>query len=363
MLAVAGRKLTPIAARRARRRSSSGPARDRGEDRDRAEAGRHRRGEPSPADRGADRGYGVPTSRRDPVRGSRRDDDRVRQHRRARRRLPRASRRRRVGRGRCARPAGASRGRASRQQLLGPLANGDFVGRSAAAQRVRDFVDARRAERRDGAARRRVGLGQGDGVARRSTRASRRAKGPFVAVNCAALTESLIESELFGHEKGAFTGATEKKAGRFEMADRGTLFLDEVGELPLELQTKLLRVLEERRFERVGGQKRDRGRRPRRRGDEPRPRTRWSKRGTFREDLYYRLASSTSRCRRCASASTTCPRLADHFLARFRTQAARRITGFAPDAVARDAALRVARQRARAAQRDRARDRARRSAA
>ena len=92
-------------------------------------------------------------------------------------------------------------------------------------------------------------------VARAIHRASRRAKGPCVAVNCAALTESLIESELFGHEKGAFTGATEKKAGRFEMADRGTLFLDEVGELPLGLQTKFLRVLEERRFERVGGQK------------------------------------------------------------------------------------------------------------
>ncbi len=92
-------------------------------------------------------------------------------------------------------------------------------------------------------------------VARAIHRASRRAKGPCVAVNCAALTESLIESELFGHAKGAFTGATDKKAGRFEMADRGTLFLDEIGELPLGLQTKFLRVLEERRFERVGGQR------------------------------------------------------------------------------------------------------------
>ncbi len=76
---------------------------------------------------------------------------------------------------------------------------------------------------------------------------------PFVAVNCAALTETLIESELFGHEKGAFTGASDRKPGRFELADKGTLFLDEVGELPLNCQTKLLRVLEEQVFERVGG--------------------------------------------------------------------------------------------------------------
>src|SRR4029078_4328597 len=84
-------------------------------------------------------------------------------------------------------------------------------------------------------------------VARAIHRASRRAEGPGVAVSCAALTESLIESELFGHEKGAFTGATERKAGRFEMADKGTLFLDEIGELPLGLQTQLPRVLEEAR--------------------------------------------------------------------------------------------------------------------
>src|SRR6185436_15240991 len=140
------------------------------------------------------------------------------------------------------------------EQLNGPLADADLIGRSAAAQRLVAFVA------RVGPSDATVLLGGESGsgkemVARAIHRASRRAKGPCVAVNCAALTESLIESELFGHEKGAFTGATEKKAGRFEMADRGTLFLDEVGELPLGLQTKFLRVLEERRFERVGGQK------------------------------------------------------------------------------------------------------------
>jgi DNA-binding NtrC family response regulator len=82
---------------------------------------------------------------------------------------------------------------------------------------------------------------------------SPRADGPFVAINCAAIPETLLETELFGHEKGAFTGATARKPGKFELAHRGTLFLDEIGDLPLTLQAKILRALEEKRFERVGG--------------------------------------------------------------------------------------------------------------
>ena len=82
---------------------------------------------------------------------------------------------------------------------------------------------------------------------------SPRADGPFVAINCAAIPDTLLETELFGHEKGAFTGAVARKAGRFELAHRGTLFLDEIGDLPLALQAKILRALEEKRFERVGG--------------------------------------------------------------------------------------------------------------
>jgi DNA-binding NtrC family response regulator len=82
---------------------------------------------------------------------------------------------------------------------------------------------------------------------------SPRADGPFVAINCAAIPDNLLETELFGHEKGAFTGASARKPGRFELAHRGTLFLDEIGELPLALQAKILRALEEKRFERVGG--------------------------------------------------------------------------------------------------------------
>jgi two-component system, NtrC family, response regulator AtoC len=90
-------------------------------------------------------------------------------------------------------------------------------------------------------------------VARFIHRSSPRANGPFVAINCAALTDTLLASELFGHEKGAFTGAIQAKRGRFELAHGGTLFLDEIGEMSVELQSKLLRVLQERQFERVGG--------------------------------------------------------------------------------------------------------------
>ena len=83
--------------------------------------------------------------------------------------------------------------------------------------------------------------------------ASPRRRNQFVAINCAAIPATLIESELFGHERGAFTGALTPRVGRFQLADRGTLFLDEIGDMPLELQPKLLRVLQEQRFERLGG--------------------------------------------------------------------------------------------------------------
>src|SRR5262249_48710107 len=90
-------------------------------------------------------------------------------------------------------------------------------------------------------------------VARAIHTVSEHRKGPLIAINCAAVPETLLESELFGHEKGAFTSAVAQRQGRFELADGGTLFLDEVGDIPAAMQAKLLRVLQERRFERVGG--------------------------------------------------------------------------------------------------------------
>jgi Nif-specific regulatory protein len=117
---------------------------------------------------------------------------------------------------------------------------------------------------------------------------SYRARKPFIKVNCAALPESVIESELFGHEKGAFTGAVSERKGRFELADGGTLFLDEIGELPVSMQVKLLRVLQEQEFERVGGTRTIKVN-VRLITATNRNLEQEIERGTFREDLYYRL--------------------------------------------------------------------------
>ncbi|MGH7576115.1 MAG: sigma-54-dependent transcriptional regulator [Longimicrobiales bacterium] len=132
--------------------------------------------------------------------------------------------------------------------------------------------------------------GTGKEVAARTIhRMSRRRDGPFIAVNCAAISESLMESEIFGHEKGAFTGATAARRGRIELAEGGTLFLDEIGELKPGLQAKLLRVLQERKFERVGGS-RTIDADVRWIAASNRNLARMVQDGEFREDLYHRLA-------------------------------------------------------------------------
>ena len=156
-------------------------------------------------------------------------------------------------------------------------------------------------------------------------KASNRVDKPFVAVNCAALPEQLLESELFGHEKGAFTGATNKKKGRFEIADTGTIFLDEIGEMPISMQAKLLRVLQERCFERVGGTETidvdvrviattnlDLA-------------TAISN-GTFREDLYYRLNVMRISMPPLRSRKEDIPLLVNHFLEKFDPSHSKKIS-------------------------------------
>ncbi|WP_267388020.1 PEP-CTERM-box response regulator transcription factor [Sphingomonas sp. GC_Shp_3] len=160
---------------------------------------------------------------------------------------------------------------------------------------------------------------------------SHRGKGAFVAINCAAIPETLLESELFGHEKGAFTGAVKTTEGKIEQASGGTLFLDEIGDVPLPLQVKLLRFLQERVIERIGGRKAipvD---------------TRivcathqdidaMVAAGSFREDLYYRLAEIVVRIPSLAERSGDASLLASHFLKKYSKTMHSSVTGLSPDA-------------------------------
>jgi len=161
---------------------------------------------------------------------------------------------------------------------------------------------------------------------------SPRKDGPFVKINCAAITETLLESELFGHEKGAFTGADRRKEGRFYQANQGSIFLDEVSEMPLTMQVKLLRVLQERELTRVGGEKvipvdvrviaatnKDL--------------VDLKNRGLFREDLYYRLNVVSLEIPPLAKRRDDIPLLARHFLEIFAEKNKKEIKGFTPKAM------------------------------
>lgn len=160
---------------------------------------------------------------------------------------------------------------------------------------------------------------------------SPRASGPMIRVNCAALPETLLESELFGHEKGAFTGALAARKGRFELADGGTLFLDEIGDLPLPLQAKLLRVLQEREFERIGSSKPVRVN-VRILAATHRDLEALLKVGQFREDLYYRLNVVTIGLPPLRERREDLPLLMDHFLRLFAQKNRKTIRGFTQEA-------------------------------
>lgn len=154
---------------------------------------------------------------------------------------------------------------------------------------------------------------------------SRRSSGPFIRINCAALPENLIESELFGHEKGAFTGAITTRKGRFELANKGTLFLDEIGDLPLQTQVKLLRILQEREFERLGGEKTIRVD-VRIIAATSRNLEELIKLGKFREDLYYRLNVVPIFIPPLRERIEDIPLLIEHFLNKFNKKHRKRVS-------------------------------------
>jgi two-component system response regulator AtoC len=176
--------------------------------------------------------------------------------------------------------------------------------------------------------------GTGKEVAARAVHGwSKRSGGPFVAVNCATMSETLLESELFGHEKGAFTGATERRRGRVEQAEGGTLFLDEIGEMRVDLQAKLLRVLQERSFERVGG------------GQTIPADVRWlaatnrdlgaeMAAGNFRQDLYHRLAVFPVQLPPLRDRPADVEVLAEHLLAQAASRVGKAALSLSPSALA-----------------------------
>jgi two-component system, NtrC family, response regulator AtoC len=161
-----------------------------------------------------------------------------------------------------------------------------------------------------------------------------RAKAPFLALNSAAIPEALLESELFGHEKGAFTGADRRRIGKFEQISGGTLFLDEIGDMPLSLQAKVLRVLQEQTFERVGGNETVRTD-VRLIAATHRDLKAWSEEGKFRPDLYYRLSVFTIHLPPLRERGDDLPLLVRHYLRRFSRELGREVSEIAPEALER----------------------------
>ncbi|PTY05082.1 sigma-54-dependent Fis family transcriptional regulator [Opitutaceae bacterium EW11] len=210
--------------------------------------------------------------------------------------------------------------------------DGDMLGRSPALVRLRQLIE--RVAPTDATVLITGENGTGkEMVARELYRHSPRRNEPYIKINCAALSENLIESELFGHEKGAFTGATDRREGRFELANRGTLLLDEVSEIPPNLQAKLLRVLQEREFERVGGTKTIKVN-VRILATSNRELMQFVEKGQFRSDLYYRLNVFPVHVPPLRERPEDILVLAEAFLRRFARKHGLKIPGFTDNAVA-----------------------------
>ena len=221
--------------------------------------------------------------------------------------------------------------RALKQQLKGDFQSPDIIGSSPVMVRLMTTVAQVAASEATVMVTGESGTGK-ELVAAAIHHNSPRKAGPFVKVNCAAITETLLESELFGHEKGAYTGAERRKEGRFVQADGGTLFLDEVGEMPVSMQVKLLRVLQERELTRVGGEQvisvdvrmvvatnRDLAQ--------------MVKAGAFREDLYYRLNVVELKTPSLRERREDIPLLAAHFLKHFAEKNRKTVKRFTPRAM------------------------------
>ena len=210
--------------------------------------------------------------------------------------------------------------------------DGALIGRSPAMMRLRQLVD--RVAPTDATVLITGESGTGkEMVSREFYRRSPRRSEPFIKVNCAAVSQTLIESEFFGHERGAFTGATERREGRFELAHNGTLLLDEVSEIPPALQAKLLRVLQEREFERVGGSRTIKVN-VRILATSNRDLLSHVNKGEFRQDLYYRLNVFPVQVPPLRDRIDDIPVLADYFLQRFARKHGVRVSGFSDSAYA-----------------------------
>jgi DNA-binding NtrC family response regulator len=219
------------------------------------------------------------------------------------------------------------------RRRLAALAPGtDVIGSGPAMQRVFDLVKKVAPSNASVVITGESGTGK-EVVARAIHNLSPRKEKPFVALNCSAIPATLIESELFGYERGAFTGADQRRLGNFELAHNGTLFLDEIGDLPLELQAKFLRVLEERKIRRLGG-----------RGEVEvdvrvicatnRDLKEEIRRGRFREDLFFRLHVFTVLLPQLKERREDIPLLVHHFIEKYNGETGKRVQGVSPPAMA-----------------------------